>query len=144
MSWPTSGPEFRVVRFWKMPASGWGSLWESSSFVHWLVPYAIQDVSGLVPEWPWISGFMRNSSRGDEAPNVRFYVPLNSWDNFFVTLHSIFSETWLMQSSCDLGTFDFRAKLLLRCSSRFSLFNAANFLLFLRDTIFYGKVNVSD
>ena len=43
-----------------------------------------------------------------------------------------------MQSSCDLGTFDFCAKLLLGCSSQFSLFNAAKFLLF-RVAISYGK-----
>ena len=35
-----------------------------------------------------------------------------------------------MLSSCDLGTFKFSAKLLVRCSSQFSLFNGANFFLF--------------
>ena len=63
MSWPTSGPEFCVVWLLKMAASGWGSIWESSSFLPWLVLNAFRDVSGAVPEWPWISGLMRKSSR---------------------------------------------------------------------------------
>ena len=45
-----------------MPASGWGSLWESSSFVPWFVLNVFRDISAVVPEWPWISGFMRKSS----------------------------------------------------------------------------------
>ena len=32
-SWPSSGPEFCVFWLWEMLASGWGSFWESSSFV---------------------------------------------------------------------------------------------------------------
>ena len=50
--------------FWlpKMPASGWGSLWESSSFVPWFVLNAFRDITGVVPDLPWISGFMRKSS----------------------------------------------------------------------------------
>ena len=55
-------PNFRVVWLPKMPASGWGSLWQSSSFVPWFVLNAFRDISGVVPEWPWISGFMRMSS----------------------------------------------------------------------------------
>ena len=96
MSWPSSGPELCVVWLWKMPASGWGSLRELSSFVPWFEPYAFRDVSGAVPEWPWISGFMRKSSRRDNAPKMRFSVLLNSWDNFFVSLPSISWETWVM------------------------------------------------
>ena len=96
LSWPSSGPELCIVWLWNMPASGWGSLWESSSCVPWFVPYAFRDVSRAVPYWPWISGFMRKSSRRDSAPKKRFFVFLNSWDNFFVTLPSISSETWVM------------------------------------------------
>ena len=139
MLWPSSGPKLCVVWLWKMPASGWRSLWESSSFVPWVVPYAFRDVSGAVPEWPWIHGFMRKSSRRDSAPKMRFSLLLNSWDNFFVALHSISSEAWVMQSSCDLETFEFCAKLLLGCSSQFSLFIAASFLLFVKVAFFYGK-----
>ena len=61
----------------------------------------------------WINGFMRKSSRRDYASNMRFSALLNSWDNFFVNLPSISSEIWVMCSSCDLGTFEFCAKLLL-------------------------------
>ena len=62
MSRRSSRREFRIVWLPKMPASGWGSLWESSSFVPWFVLNAFRDISGVVPEWPWISGFMRKSS----------------------------------------------------------------------------------
>ena len=55
-------PEFRIVWLPKMPASGWGSLWESSSFVPWFVLNAFRDVTGVVPDLPWTSGFMRKSS----------------------------------------------------------------------------------
>ena len=37
LPWPSSGPEICVVWPWKMPASGWGSFWESSSSVPWLI-----------------------------------------------------------------------------------------------------------
>ena len=43
-----------------------------------------------------------------------------------------------MQFSCDLGTFEFCARLPLGCSSQFSLFMAANFFLF-PVVIFHGK-----
>ena len=96
LSWPSSGTEFCIVWLWKMPASRWRSLWESSSFVPWLVLSAFRDVSGAVPEWPWISGFMKKSSSRASVPSMRFFVLLNSCDNFFVTLPSIFSEIWYM------------------------------------------------
>ena len=83
MSWPWSGPAFSVIWLWKMPDSELGSLWESSSFVLWLVLNALRDVSGAVPAWPRISGFMKRSSGLANAPSMRFSVLLNSWDNFF-------------------------------------------------------------
>ena len=63
VSWPSSGPEFCAIWLSKMPASGWGAIWELSSFVPWLVLNAFRDVSGAVPAWPWFSEFMRKSSR---------------------------------------------------------------------------------
>ena len=45
----------------------------------------------------------------------------------------------MLYSSCDLGTFEFCAQLLLGGSTQFSLFDAARFLLFLRVAILYGK-----
>ena len=76
-SWPSSGPELCVVWVWRMPASGWGSLWESSSFVRSFLPSAFRDVTGVVPEWRWISGFMRKSSGRDSALKMLFSVLLN-------------------------------------------------------------------
>ena len=45
-----------------------------------------------------------------------------------------------MYSSCNLGTFEFCAKLLPGCSSQVFLLNAVNFLLF-KVAFFYGKSN---
>ena len=90
------GPELCVIWLLKMPASGWGLLRESSSFAPWFILKMFRDVSGAVPEWPWISEFVRKSSRHANAPSMRFSVLLNSCDNFLVTLPSISSETWLM------------------------------------------------
>ena len=96
MSWLSSGPKFCVIWLLERPASGWGLLWESSSFVPWLILHTFRDVSGAVPEWPWVSGFMKKSSSRASAPSMRFSVLLNSCDNFLVTLPSISSETWVM------------------------------------------------
>ena len=52
----------------------------------WFMPCAFREISGAVTEWPWYSRFMRKSSKRDNTPNLRFFVLLNSWDNFFVTL----------------------------------------------------------
>ena len=82
VSWPSSGSEFCVIWLLKRPASGWGLLWESSSFVPWLILKTFWDVSGAVPEWPWIRRFMRNSSSWASASNIWFSVLLNSCDNF--------------------------------------------------------------
>ena len=86
VSWRSSGPEFCVVWLLKMPASGRGLLWESSSFVPWLILKTFRDVSGAIPEWPWISGFIRKSSSRPSAPSMLFSVLLKSCDNFLVTL----------------------------------------------------------
>ena len=69
---------------------------ESSSFVPSRILKHVPDVSGVVPEWPWISGFMRKSSSRAGAPSMRFSALLNSCDHFLVILHSISSETWVM------------------------------------------------
>ena len=79
--WP-----FCVIWPWKRPTSGWGSFWESSSFVPWLVLNAFRQGSGVVPEWPCNSGFIRKSSRRANAASMRFFVLLTSFDNLFVTL----------------------------------------------------------
>ena len=138
-----SGPKTFVVWRWDTPASGWGSFWERSSIVPWLSPYVFRDVFGTDPEWPWIIGLRRNTSSRDRASKMRFSVLLNSWDNFFVSLSSIFSETCVIKSCCDLGKFVSRPWLLLRCSSWFYLWRAARFRLFLKITIAYGKITNS-
>ena len=140
VSWPSSWPAFCAIWPWKRPVSGWRWFWASSSFVRWLVLNAFRESSGVVSEWPCSSGFIRKSSRRDNASRMWFSVLLNSFDNLFVTLPSISSEILVMHSSCDLGVVAFCAELLLGGSSQFSLFNAANLLLF-RVVIFYGKNN---
>ena len=44
------GPTFCVVWPRKMPASGCGSLWESSSFVPWFSTFVFRNVPGTFPE----------------------------------------------------------------------------------------------
>ena len=127
----TSGPKFCVDWLWGILASGWGSLWEQSSFVlPWFSSYAYRNVSGAVPEWPWISGFRRNSWSSDREPKMQLSLPLNSLDSFFVTLHSIFSEVCVIVSFCDLGTFVICAKVFLGCFSWCSLLREASFRFF--------------
>ena len=119
-----------------MPASGRGSLWESSSFFPWFSTFVFRNVPGTVPECVRICGFKRNSSNLDRAPKMRDSVLLNSWDNFLVTLPLISSETCVIYSSLILGTDVFRDWPFLECSSCVSLVTAANFPLFLNVSIF--------
>ena len=102
------GPEFCVVWPRKMPASGWGSLWESSSFVPWFPTFVFRNVPGTVSEWVRIFWFKRDSSNLDRAPKMRDSVLLNSWDSFLLTLPSISSESCVIYSSLILGTDVFR------------------------------------
>ena len=132
----TSRPEFFVVWLRKRPASGWGSLWESSSFAPWFSTFVFRNVHGTVPECNYICGFKRNSSNLDRAHKMRDSVLLNSWDNFLVTLPSISSETCVISSSFILRTQVFRDWPFLGFSSRIFLVTAANFRLFLNVAIF--------
>ena len=136
LSCSTSGPEFCVIWLRKMPASGWGSLWESSSFVPWFITLVFRNVPGTVPECVRISWCKRNSSNLDRAPKMRDSVRLNSWDSFLVTLPSISSETCVIYSSLILGTVVFRDWPFLGCSPCVSFVTAANFRLFLNVAIF--------
>ena len=97
VSWPTSGPEFCEVSLRKMPASGWGSLWESPSFTPWFSTFVFRNVPGTVPECVRICGIMGNSSNLDRAPKMRDSVLLNSWDSFFSD--SAFN---LLRNLCDI------------------------------------------
>ena len=129
-------PKFCVVWPQKMPASGWGSLWQSSSFVHWFSTFVFRNVLGTVSKWVCICWFERNSSNLVRAPKMRDSVLLNSWDSFLLTLPSISSETCVIYSSLVLGTDVFRDWPFLGFSSSVSLVTAANFRLFLNVAIF--------
>ena len=139
LSWPSSGPAFRVIWLWKMPASGWGSLWESSSFVPWLSTFVFRNVSGTVPDCVRICWFRRNSSNLNRAPKMRDFVLLYSLDSFLVTLPLFSSETCVVNSSLISGTDVFRDWPFLGCSSCVSLVTAAYFRLFLNVAIFWRE-----
>ena len=91
LSLSSCGPDYRVVCFSDMLASGWGSLWESSSFVHWFVPSVFRDISGADPEWTWTSGLKINSSSREGAPKVRLLGPMFCYStlNFLKKLKDI-------------------------------------------------------
>ena len=122
------------------PTSGWGSLWESSSFVPWFSTFVFRNVPGTVPECVRICGFKRKSSNLDRAHKMRDYVLMNSRDSFLVTLPSISSEICVIYFSLILWTDVFRDWPFLGCSSCVSLVTAANFRLFLNVAIFEGKM----
>ena len=130
LSWPTPGPQFCVVWLLKMIASGWGSLWESSSFVPWLSTFVFRNVPGTFPECVRICGLRRNLFNLDGAPKML------DWDSFLVTLPSISSGNCVIYSSLILGTDVFRDWPLLGCSPCVFLATAANFRLFLNGAIF--------
>ena len=104
-----------------MPASGWGSLWESSSFVPWFSTFVFRNVPGTVLECVCICWFERNSSNLDRASEMRDSILLNYWDSFLVILPSISSETCVIYSSLILGTDVFRDWPFLGCSSTYSV-----------------------
>ena len=131
LSWPTSRPEFCVIWLRKMPASGWGSLWESSSFVIRYSTFVYRNVPGTVLECVRICGFKRNSSNLDRAHKMRDSVLLNPWESFLLTLLSVSSVTCVIYSSLILRTDVYRDWPFLRCSPCASLITAANFRLFL-------------
>ena len=138
VSWASPVSESIEWRDWQTegPTSGWGSLWDSSSFVPWFSTSVFRNVPGTVPECVRICWFKRNSSNLDRVPKMRDCVLLNSWDSFLVTLPSISSETCVIYSSLILGTDVFRDWLFLGFSSCVSLVTAANFRLFLNVAIF--------
>ena len=141
MSRQPYGPRFCIVWPPKMPASGWGSLWESSSFVPRFSTFLFRKVPGTLSECVRICWFKRNSSNLDRSPKMRDSVLLNSWDSFLLTLPAISSETCVIYSSLILGTDVFRDWPFLVCSSCVFLVTAANFRLFLNVAIFLkGKM----
>ena len=85
VSWASPVSESIEWRDWQTegPTSGWGSLWDSSSFVPWFSTFVFRDVPGTVPECVRICWFKRNSSNLDRVPKMRDSVLLNSWDSFY-------------------------------------------------------------
>ena len=142
VSWASPVSESIEGRDWQTegPTSGWGSLWESFSFVLWFTTFMFRKVPGTVPECVRTCWFKRNSSNLHRAPKMRDSVLLNFWDSFFLTLPSISSETCVIYPSLILGTDVFRDWPFLGCSSCVSLVPAANFRLFLKVVIFEGKM----
>ena len=121
-----------VVWLWKALDSRWGPPWELSSFIPWFMLKAFLHVCGTDPVWTWSRWFRGNSTSRERAPRIWLSVLLISLDNFLVFLHSISSETWVIEFSCELATLVFCARLFLGISSQFTLFWAASFLLLLR------------
>ena len=140
MSRQSFGLKFCVLWPRKMLASGWGSLWESSSIVPWFSTFVFRNVPGTVSECVRICWFKRNSSNLDRAPKMRDTVLLNSWDSFLLTLLLISSETCVIYFSLILGTNVFRDWPFLGSSSCVSFVTAANFRLFLNVSFFEGKM----
>ena len=138
VSWVSPVSESIEWRDWQTegPTSGWGSLWESSSFGPWFSTFMFRNVSGTVSECVRICWFKRNSSNLDRAPKMQDSILLNPWDSFLVILPSISSETCVIYSSLILGTDVFRDWPFLGFSSCDSLVTAANFRLFLNVAIF--------
>ena len=140
MSWPTSGPKFCVVWLRKMPASGWGWLKESSSFVPWFSTFVFRNVPGTVPECVRLCGFRKTRLIWTEHPKCGTLSCWTPGTDFFGPLPSISSETRVIFSSLVLGTDVFRDWPFLGCSWCVSLVTAASsddyFRLFLNVAIF--------
>ena len=129
----------RVVCLWETVASGWGSPWESSSLNLWLLLSANRYITVADPEWPWSSGFRRNSSSLVTVLRIRLLLLLKSSDNISFIIPSMSFETWVVYCSCDLVTLVFCAGLHLDFSSQLFWLGTASFSLFLRVAIFYRK-----
>ena len=127
-------PEFRIVWLPKMPASGWGSLWESSSFVPWFALNAFRDITGVVLDLPWISGFMRKLSFTwvKWVGNVSLYrnYPQNIRSiGMYSVLYPESSFWWVFRNGSGLVPETFH-NTFLGCSSKFFLIYCCHFLLF--------------
>ena len=123
-----------LVRPAENSTSRWGSFCERSPLGSCFSTSVYRNVPGTVPENVRICGFKRKSSDIDRAPKIRDSILLNSWDNFLVTLPSIFPETCVIFSSVIPET-DVLCDWLFLGHSCVSLDTAANFHLFLNVVI---------
>ena len=138
-------PEFCIVWLPKMPASGWGSLWESSSFVPWFVINAFRDISGVVPEWPWINVFMRKLS----LTWVKWVGNVSLYRNYPQNIRNTRMYSVLYPES-NFGGFSgmvpewFRKRSMYRlgCSSKLFLIYCCQ-LSFVSGSHFLGKILIS-
>ena len=110
---------------------------DSSSLVPWFVPSAFRDVSGVDLEWHKINEFRRNSSNRERVPKI--FCPTEFLRQFFCNSTLNLLRELSDKSLLSAGTALFCSKLLLRCSSHFSLLRAASFGLSLKVAILYGK-----
>ena len=139
-------PDFRIFWLPKMPASGWGSLWESSSFVPWFVLNAFWDISGVVPERPWTTGFKRKSSftwakwvgnvslyrnYPQKIRNIRMYSVLYPESNFW----------WVFRNGSGMVPETFHNSF-LGCSSKFFFIFCCQLSL-VSGCHFLGKILIS-
>ena len=139
-------PEFRIVWLPKTPASGWGSLWESSSFVPWFVLNAFRDITGVVPDLPWISGFMRKVSFTwvEWVGNVSLYrnYPQNIRSiRMYSVLYPESSFWWVFWNGSGMVPETFH-NTFLGCSSKFLLIFCSQ-LSFVSGCHFLGKILIS-
>ena len=136
-------PEFRIVWLPKMPASGWRSLWESSSFVPWFVLNAFRDITGVVPDLPWISGFMRKSSFTwvkwvGNVSLYRNYPQKNRSIRLYSVLHPESNFWWVFPNGSGKVPETFH-NTFLGCSSKFSVTYCCQ-LSFVSGCHFLGKI----
>ena len=87
------------------------------------------NVPGTVTEQGRTCGFKRKSSSLDKTPKMRHSVLLNFFESFLVTLPSIFSETWEINSWASSGSSVFCDRL-FPVLSGVSFDTAPNFLSF--------------
>ena len=139
-------PEFRIVWLPKMPALGWGSLWESSSFVPWFVLNAFRDITGVVPDLPWISGFMRKLS----FTWVKWVRNASLYRNYPQNIRSIrmysvlYAEStfwWVFRNGSGMVPETFH-NTFLGCSSKFFLIYCCQ-LPFVSGCLFLAKILIN-
>ena len=97
----------------------------------WFSAFVFADVPGTVLESVRVCGFTKISSNLDGAHKMRDSVLLKYWNNFLVTLPSVFSKTCLMYSSVIPGTDVFCDWLPVGCFSCLSVETTARFCRFL-------------
>ena len=89
-----SGPKTCDDWLKKTLTSGLSPFWESSRFVPWFGLFEYRDYIGTCPEWTRACRFGRKWPSRDSEFKMRHFVPINSWDSFFLTLPSYLQIFW--------------------------------------------------